>query len=134
MSDARGIADGLGKCIEAHWDAGHRKELSEKLEEYESLGTMPEATWAIVNSYRNKGALAVLISRNAILDGVILFCVQVRMISHLAKLYHYTPSPVFVALCMYWVLVTSVLQAIFGDDLTEAGADMLKDVAATKVQ
>lgn len=116
--------------IQAYWDAGKMEELSETLAEYEALGTMPEATRAIVNDYSSKGALAMLISQNAMLDGVILFCVQVRMIAHLAKLYHYTPSPVFVALCMHWVLITSVLQALFGDDLDEAGAELTMDAAA----
>lgn len=98
--------------------------LKEKLAEYDALETMPKAAKEIVDNYSNKSALVVFISCNSLLDGVILFGIQVRMMVQLAKLYGCNPSPVFMALCTLWVFVTSVVQAVFGDDIAEIGSDV----------
>ena len=118
----------IGYDLETYYSMGKVSKQQELLEQYEAMGSLPAEAQEIVNSYSNRAALAVLISRNPALDGLILFGVQVRMIAQLAKLYGYTPSPIFIMLCSVWAFVSSTLQAIFGDDIADAGADLIKDI------
>ena len=118
----------IGYDLETYYSTGKVSKQQELLEQYEAMSSLPAEAQKIVDSYSNRAALAVLISRSPALDGLILLGVQVRMIAQLAKLYGYTPSPIFIMLCSVWVFVSSTLQAIFGDDIADAGADLIMDM------
>ncbi len=78
----------------------------------------------IIKKYSWKAALCVVFSRNPLVDGLLMFFAQLKMALELMKLYGYKPSPIFNALCFFWIASNSALNGIFN----QAGADSVGEI------
>ncbi len=77
--------------------------------------------------YAKGAGIGTVISRNPMLDGLIMLIVQMKMIVELSKLYGYKPSAVFNLLCFCWVISNSVITALLAQDLAEDAGDFIAE-------
>ncbi len=87
----------------------------------------------LIRSYSVAAGIGVVFCRNPMLDGVVLFVMQLRLVIALAKLRGYRPSPVFNLCCLFWVLGNSVVAALTQDAveaLADTGTEMMVEVIA----
>lgn len=93
------------------------QEMLASLEKYEQCGVIPQTARKIILSYASRGGIGLVICSNHIIDGLILLGIQMCLMAELARLYGYRCiSPVFLLLCLGWVLLTSILHALFAED------------------
>ncbi len=81
----------------------------------------------VVLKYAKGAGIGTVISRNPLLDGLIMLIVQMKMIVELSKLYGYRPSAVFNLLCFCWVISNSVITALLAQDLAEDAGDFIAE-------
>lgn len=77
-----------------------------------------------IKKYSLGASVAVVFSRNNMVDGIIMLVTQGKLVVELARLAGYKPSPVFNSLCFSWILANSVLNALFVQNASGAAGDM----------
>ncbi len=113
-------------------DERHSRLLALMGEYREATGLSRQAR-KLITSYSRTAALGVVVSRNSLLDGLILLILQMRLIVSLARLHGYKSSPVFNTLCFGWVLTNSFTMALIGQGTSQELGDMLGDEFADYV-
>lgn len=103
------------------------------LGEYRDITGLSSNARQLITSYCRTAALGVVVSRNSLLDGLILLILQMRLIVSLAKLHGYKASPVFNTLCFGWVLTNSFTMALIGQGTSQELGNMLGDEFADYV-
>lgn len=88
---------------------------------------------ALIMQHCKAAGLAVVFSRNNLLDGLLMLIIQARMIVEIARLVGYKPSPVFNTLCGYWIVTNSLLAALFAQDSAEGVQDLFVSVVGDMV-
>lgn len=99
------------------------------LVKYQAIGDHPRMARQLILRYSKAAGVAVVFSRNNVVDALALVVVQMKMVVGLARLYGYKPSPVFNALCFCWVLAHSLLFALTSGAVTEIAADAVSSAA-----
>lgn len=107
---------------------GHDHDIEERaavlLEKYGHLLQSSAKAKELIRSYSRAAGVAVLLSRNSLLDGISILMIQMKMVINLCRIYGYKPSPVFNIACFGWVLLHSVA-AIVMQDLSEDAAESI---------
>lgn len=134
---------------EAYWKLSNAIANKNEAEVQEAIAfcetkalTRKEQARRTILEYSRIAGIAVVFSRNNILDGIALVLLQARMVVRLAVMYGYKPSVVFNTLCFCWMIVNSVIYVLLhdvsarmaetavdsaGDWLTDALCDMIAE-------
>ena len=99
--------------------------IEQKIQEYEETGVAADRVKDTIRDYCKMAAIGAVISSSQLLDTLIIMGVQMRMITHLARLYGYKTSPLFVMLCLGWVRISAILYALFAEELEEYVGDKI---------
>lgn len=83
----------------------------------------------IIAAHMKCGAVAVVVSQKGLLDSLVVFAVQIRLIVALSRALGHRPSWAFVSCCMAWVVANSLLSMIFDEtNITETAFDSLGEM------
>ncbi len=96
---------------------------------YQAIGDHPRKARKLILRYSKAAGIAVVFSRNSLVDAVALAVVQMKMVIELARLYGYKPSPVFNTLCFFWVLAHSIIFALTSGAAANMAADAVSSAA-----
>lgn len=110
-----------------------RTKLLALMGEYRDATGLSGKARQLITSYCRTAALGVVVSRNSLLDGLILLILQMKLIVSLAQLHGYKASPVFNSLCFGWVLTNSFTMALIGQGTAQEVGNMLGDEFADYV-
>lgn len=98
--------------------------VRDALVEFGAVDKRRKAAGELIMKHSKIAGVAVVFSRNNMLDGIMMFVVQMRLVVELARLAGYKPSPVFNSLCFVWVLTNSLLNALFAQDSAHEVGDL----------
>ncbi len=83
----------------------------------------------IIAAHMKCGAVAVVVSQKGLLDSLVVFAVQIKLIVALTRALGHRPSWAFVSCCMAWVVANSLLSMIFDEtNITESAVDSLGEM------
>lgn len=102
----------------------NKQEQRDFLVRFSEEDTRTRAASEMITKYSLGAGVAVVFSRNNMVDGIIMLVTQGKLVVELARLAGYKPSPVFNALCFSWILANSVLNALFVQNATAVAGDM----------
>lgn len=87
----------------------------------------------IISKYMKYAAVSVTVSQRGFLDSLIVFAVQVKLITELSRVMGHKPSWSFISCCMFWVLSNSLISMIFDDtEITETLLSSVSEVLGLK--
>lgn len=109
------------------------KKIQDGLAQFHEIDSRRDAAKTLILSNCKAAGLAVIFSRNSMMDGILLLAIQAKMIVELARLAGYKPSPVFNTLCFSWILTNSILNAMFAQDAAQAGGTLAAETIVEMV-
>lgn len=126
VEEAYAQIDGVLKQFGADSDIEERSAVL--LEKYGHLMQSSAKAKELIHSYSQAAGVAVLLSRNSLLDGLSVLLIQMKMVINLCRIYGYKPSPIFNMACFGWVLFHSVAAIVMQDLSEEAAESIAEDV------
>lgn len=139
LADARRGNAGLDEKLAALESAQREMDPQYRLRELrESIAALrgfleEEVCGKIIAAHMKCGAVAVVVSQRGLLDSLVVFAVQIRLIVALSRALGHRPSWAFVSCCMAWVVANSLLSMIFDEtNITETAFDSLGEMLGAK--
>lgn len=125
--------DDIDTVLKLHQhDASMEERAAELLQKFAHLDTHKAEAEKVVMRYAKTAAVALVLSRNSLLDGLTLLFFQMKMVIELCRVYGYKPSVVFNLACFGWVLLHSVAATVM-QDASEAAGDLISDAVIPEI-
>lgn len=80
----------------------------------------------IIHEHMKKTAIYVMISQRGLFDSIVMFIMQMRLAAELGKVFGYRPSWLFLSYYALWVMVNSIIFALF--DSTDTLDDSMNEL------